>query len=437
MKALLSSLLLVTLLGCYSTHVPKLSQAKPQLPRKVESAGRPVRVILQVDGGGILGITPARLLARLEQDLNTALGEDKPLGHRFSLVSGASTGAIISGLLTAGVPAKKISEFYLDERRLTQPDGNYNDGVQLFRSSKKPFRFFGLVRNVYDREPFERTLDGILECHSTRRDKDITLGDLSTDDGKTPVLAIPAFELRAKCSVIFNNRMADPSVSNPDAQVKLRDVIRWSGLSAAFYFGHISDPDFKLRYLAPDMKRESLDQPIGSGANEKGAVFQDGGQGTQNNTLALVGNEIDIRDWNRDEIVLISLGTGNETGLRRFRSMDGIWRSGEIVDYSFFGRNQARNEAWQLQVRGAERRSQYARNFHFYRFNYEGDKALDATKQTDIEECVCRANQMIGSDHYEQLLAELVKVFQRTGRQRPPVSSGPQSKAMFQTAPTY
>ena len=53
------------------------------------------RFILSIDGGGIRGIIPAIILARLAQDLK-GLGDDRPLYSHFDLVAGTSTGALLS-----------------------------------------------------------------------------------------------------------------------------------------------------------------------------------------------------------------------------------------------------------------------------------------------------------------------------------------------------
>jgi patatin-like phospholipase/acyl hydrolase len=66
------------------------------------------RYLLSIDGGGIRGIIPAVVLARLED----ATG--RPARETFSFVAGTSTGAVIAAALAAGVPASRILRLYLD-----------------------------------------------------------------------------------------------------------------------------------------------------------------------------------------------------------------------------------------------------------------------------------------------------------------------------------
>jgi uncharacterized protein len=91
------------------------------------------RRILAIDGGGVRGIIPAVLLARLEEVTG------KPARETFDFVAGTSTGAVIAGALAAGISADSLVSLY--RRR----------GPELFRSI---FLVSGLRRllvgNLYD-----------------------------------------------------------------------------------------------------------------------------------------------------------------------------------------------------------------------------------------------------------------------------------------------
>lgn len=84
---------------------------------------RPFR-ILSIDGGGIKGILPAAILAKLEAQLPGSQG----LANHFDLITGTSTGGIIALGLSLGVPASTILELYLEK------------GGSIFPSLPQPFR---------------------------------------------------------------------------------------------------------------------------------------------------------------------------------------------------------------------------------------------------------------------------------------------------------
>ena len=62
--------------------------------------------ILSIDGGGIRGIIPARILQRIEE----ATG--KPARELFHMIAGTSTGGIIGCGLTIGKTARQMGDLY-------------------------------------------------------------------------------------------------------------------------------------------------------------------------------------------------------------------------------------------------------------------------------------------------------------------------------------
>jgi predicted acylesterase/phospholipase RssA len=85
--------------------------------------------VLSIDGGGIRGLIPARVLAEIERRCGRRAGE------LFDLVAGTSTGAVIACGLTRPdpLPAEQIANIYVDEgpqifdrsllKRITSVDG--------------------------------------------------------------------------------------------------------------------------------------------------------------------------------------------------------------------------------------------------------------------------------------------------------------------------
>ena len=65
--------------------------------------------ILSLDGGGIRGVFPAALLAKLQENL------DHPIASYFDLIVGTSTGGIIALGLGLGLSAADILRLYEDQ----------------------------------------------------------------------------------------------------------------------------------------------------------------------------------------------------------------------------------------------------------------------------------------------------------------------------------
>ncbi|XP_071904196.1 patatin-like protein 2 [Coffea arabica] len=77
--------------------------------------------ILSIDGGGIRGIIPGVILGFLESELQKLDGEDTRLADYFDVISGTSTGGLVTAMLAAPndknrplFAAKEIKDFYLD-----------------------------------------------------------------------------------------------------------------------------------------------------------------------------------------------------------------------------------------------------------------------------------------------------------------------------------
>ena len=68
--------------------------------------------ILSLDGGGVRGILSAQILANIEIYLNKRDSVEIPIGKRFDLITGTSTGGLIALGLALGYSAEYVVTFY-------------------------------------------------------------------------------------------------------------------------------------------------------------------------------------------------------------------------------------------------------------------------------------------------------------------------------------
>ena len=150
---------------------PRRSDGTIQTQRALQPwpEGKPFR-ILSIDGGGICGILPAAVLAECERRF---LG-GAPIGDRFDMIAGTSTGGVIALGLAHGKTAAEIRDMYLERGGLIFPPAS--GLTRLLRTVKRG------VRSAYD----SRALEGEL----LRIFGETLLGEAQTR------LVIPAFEGR-------------------------------------------------------------------------------------------------------------------------------------------------------------------------------------------------------------------------------------------------
>ncbi|CAL0322443.1 unnamed protein product [Lupinus luteus] len=164
--------------------------------------------ILSIDGGGIRGIIPATIIEFLESKLQELDGEDARLADYFDVISGTSTGGLVTAMLTAPdennrplFAAKDIKPFYLKHCPSIFPQ---NSGIcatmlaNLIRSLRGP-KYNGKYLHKVVREKLE----------------DIRLHETITN------VVIPTFDIKCLHPTIFSSYQLKKS---PYLDAKLSDI---------------------------------------------------------------------------------------------------------------------------------------------------------------------------------------------------------------------
>jgi len=227
--------------------------------------------ILSIDGGGIRGIIPAKVLAELESELEL-VNPGKKLYEYFDLICGTSTGSILAIAIALGIPAKDLVTFYKDNAKIIFP--------------KRILRFIprktkALVTSIYSNKMLRLRLKEIYT---------------EANGGKVPLLN----DLKTKvCIPTFNGNLGEINVLktkhhpeyNRDYKLPAHDVAL-SSASAPIYF-----PPHTFSY----------NNEFGSGSNVN---MIDGGIFSNNPSLIGVLEATEKLNIPCDDIQLLSLGTG-------------------------------------------------------------------------------------------------------------------------------
>ncbi len=353
-----------------------------QTPKPL-AKGRRTYVLLEIDGGGIMGIVPSNLVARLETAIQQREGMgDGRLADVVSVCSGTSTGAIISGGIAAGVPATEIANFYA------------TDGYDLFgKRGRLPLG--PIFQEKLNREVFQSEIIAMLDKHC-EHGSNVRLGQLN----RVPKLFLATYDMVSKRTVFLRNHDALDSPKNT-RDIKLLDGISASALSATYYFGELAAPGVEIRQIDAD----------GTAYVSQGAVFVDGGQGTQNSTVVLAAIEAlkIIKADPNAQIVLISLGCGNEYAGRDFTEVSEFNVLDQLSDFLF--RNQARSESILMQWLAALKIEEINEDqLKLYRFDWEHDPEKASPFSINKKQhkfLLSQADEIARRPDFQKLLADL------------------------------
>ena len=186
--------------------------------KEEEKKEKEIRYILTIDGGGMRGIIPARIISHLSQIMKDE-GDDRPFYSHFDLIAGTSTGGFLAAGLTCprectsldadesdetpvshmeierGLFRKRCSE--IDDGRIRRaPDPEMleklysEEGWRIFQ--RPPLSLFGQIfQDKYDHRNLERFLGE-------------TFGDTGLDELLTPTAMI-SYETKSGAPYIFRS----------------------------------------------------------------------------------------------------------------------------------------------------------------------------------------------------------------------------------------
>ncbi|KAG4931652.1 hypothetical protein JHK82_048762 [Glycine max] len=165
--------------------------------------------ILSIDGGGIRGIIPATIIDFLESQLQELDGPDARLADYFDVISGTSTGGLVTAMITAPdnnnrplFAAKDIKPFYMDHSPKIFPQHSGLGGTILAK----------VVKSLLGGPKYDGKY-----LHGVVREK---LGDIRLHETLTNVV-IPTFDIKSLQPIIFSSYQIKNS---PSLDAKLSDI---------------------------------------------------------------------------------------------------------------------------------------------------------------------------------------------------------------------
>lgn len=217
--------------------------------------------VLSIDGGGIRGVIPARIIIELENIIRVKTNAEKVyISDYFDLISGTSTGGIVALLfcLPKRVSSSDVLNIY------------YQNGNKIFDSTFFQRITGGLFGEKYNNKNLKKILSYYF--------KEMKLSDLSVD------CLIPAFDIEHYKSIFFTK----PEKQNSDRDFYLMDVLLSTSAAPTFFEPYeMSSVDDKTHHV-----------------NLDGGVF------ANNPAMCALVEVCKQHKCGLDEVNIVSIGTG-------------------------------------------------------------------------------------------------------------------------------
>lgn len=231
------------------------------MPDVSTSPEEPIRRILSIDGGGIVGTFPAAFLAALEETLGAG-----PIGQYFDLIVGTSTGGIIALGLAMGLPATEVLRLYEEQGPTIFGQG----GNRWLRPVSNAWRWGKrFVSAKHSAEPLRGALTSVF--------KDRKIGEATTR------VVVPAWN--PSLQKVYVYKTAHHRRFETDYKSKVVDAAMATAAAPTFLPRHVT-------------------------SDEVGLI--DGGVWANNPTGLAVVEAIGVLRWPREKIRVLSLGCFDE-----------------------------------------------------------------------------------------------------------------------------
>ncbi len=226
--------------------------------------------ILSIQGGGIRGLIPARILQHWEEELQVEFGRKVPISECFDIVAGTSTGGIIAlGLTYKAHENSEAPEYYAEDMVKFYQES----GKEIFPPSEWEFvkNLINYFTPAFNPQPLETFLEN--------KFKERYLSTIS------PQVIVPAYEMKSNIPYAFDSLEARVKSSQ---NFKIRDVARATSAAPSF---------LKAPTIHPEKGEEQ--------------TFLDGGIFANDPTLIAI-QKAQQRFPKAKKFIVVSLGTGEE-----------------------------------------------------------------------------------------------------------------------------
>ncbi|RRB02144.1 patatin-like phospholipase family protein [Larkinella rosea] len=306
--------------------------------------------ILSIDGGGIRGIIPAKILCEIEQKTG------KPIAALFDLIAGTSTGGLIALALTMPSSDKSAPKYKAEDVLKIYTER----GKEIFAKGKlqKFTNPYGIFEELYDKQHLEKVLDDYFFN-----------ANLSSCVTNTMVTS---YDIHSRMPVIFKSWLAEDG----------------------------SEPDFPLKSISrATSAAPTYFEPIRLKSEPTNGAFAlvDGGLFANNPTMCALAEHLRLFGP-QEPVMIVSLGTGDL--VRRFEyNQAKNWGKLDWINPIISIMFQGASVTVDYQVR--QMMQAFGLKDNYYRFQTPldlGNDDMDDASQENIDALLDEANQILNND---------------------------------------
>ncbi|KAG8632593.1 patatin-like protein 2 [Manihot esculenta] len=269
----------------------------PRSPLQPPTYGNLI-TILSIDGGGIRGIIPGTILGFLESELQKLDGEDARLADYFDVITGTSTGGLVTAMLTAPneqnrplFAAKDITNFYLEHC------------PKIFHQDRSPFAPAANLVKAFTGPKYDGKY-----LHQVTREK---LGDIKLEQTLTNVI-IPTFDIKRLQPTVFSSYEVK---KNPSINALLSDICISTSAAPTYLPAH----HFETKDSTGKVIREFNLIDGGVAANNPALV-------AMNAVMKEINSEntdfFPLKPTDYKRFLVLSLGTGSPKSEEKYHAHD-------------------------------------------------------------------------------------------------------------------
>jgi patatin-like phospholipase/acyl hydrolase len=254
--------------------------------------------ILSLDGGGIRGVLSARILQEVEGQLKA---QNKSLYEYFDMITGTSTGSILTAAIATRKPTAEIIELYRTKGESIFTPRQKIQNISNF-TKFLPGGLQGIIAALYKAKYPHAGIERALKS---------ALGEIKLKEVEKPIILILAYDTLYRNTTFFTNCHPDKGDRWYD-DLPLWKICVSSSSAPTFFPPYELEPVDKEKF-GKDWKFPHIDGGVGANNPSLAALSHVIKLARAKNVSPAIKQKYNLANLELDDVAILSIGTG-QTG---------------------------------------------------------------------------------------------------------------------------